>query len=61
MPLTESEITLVEEKVEAAKSLLDDICHIADGKDGNVAFLANYKSNDLDTIVKCAKLKSKRG
>lgn len=59
--LTDSEIAIIEKKVDAAKSLLDDICHIADGKDGNVAFLANYKSNDLDTIVKCAKLKSKRG
>lgn len=59
--LTDSEIAIIEKKVDSAKSLLDDICHIADGKDGNVAFLANYKSNDLDTIVKCAKLKSKRG
>lgn len=59
--LTDSEIAIIEKKVDAAKSLLDDICHIADGKDGNVVFLAHYKSNGLDTIVKCAKLKSKRG
>lgn len=59
--LTDSEIAIIEKKVDAAKSLLDDICHIADWKDDNVAFLANYKSKGLDTIVKCAKLKSKRG
>ena len=59
MPLTESEIALVEEKVEAAKSLLDDVCHISDGKDGNVIFLAIAKKKDLDIIVKCAKLRAK--
>lgn len=59
--LTDSEIAIIEKKVEAAKALLNDVCHIADGKDGNVVFLAHYRSKELDTIVKCAKLKSKRG
>lgn len=46
----------IEEQVEIAKNALDKITHIADGKDGNVIFLALYKKDDLDTIVKCAKL-----
>ena len=59
MPLIDSEIALVEEKIEAAKALLDDVCHIAEGKDDSVVFLVHYKSKDLDSIVECAKLKSK--
>ena len=49
----------IEEQVEIAKNALDKITHIADGKDGNVIFLALYKKKDLDTIVKCAKMKKK--
>ena len=57
--MSDSEIALVEEKIEAAKALLDDVCHIADGKDGNVILLALARKKDLDIIVKCAKLRSK--
>lgn len=49
----------IEEQVKIAKNALDKITHIADGKDGNVIFLALYKKDDLDTIVKCAKIKKK--
>ena len=57
--LTKSEIEIIEKKFEAVKALLDDVYHIAEGKDNNVAFLVHYKSKDLDSIVQCAKLKSK--
>ena len=49
----------VEEQVKIAKNALDKITHIADGKDDNVIFLALYKKDDLDTIVKCAKIRRK--
>lgn len=47
----------IEEQVEIAKNALDKITHIADGKNGNVIFLALSKKRDLDIIVKCAKIK----
>lgn len=46
----------VEEQVAIAKSALQRIAELADGKDGNVIFLALHKKNDLDLIVKCAKI-----
>lgn len=46
----------VEEQVTVAKNALQKIAEIADGKDGNVIFLALYKKDDLDTIIKCAKI-----
>lgn len=49
----------IEEQVEIAKNALDKITHIADGKDGNVIFLALAKKDDLDIIVKCAKIQKK--
>ena len=45
-----------EEQVNIAKEALQRIAELADGKDGNVIFLALYKKDDLDTIVKCAKI-----
>lgn len=47
----------IEEQVKIAKDALDKITHIADGKDGNVIFLALSKKDDLDIIVKCAKIR----
>ena len=49
-------VNKVEEQVNIAKEALQRIAELADGKDGNVAFLALYKKDDLDTIVKCAKI-----
>ena len=49
-------INKVEEQVNIAKEALQRIAELADGKDGNVIFLALYKKDDLDTIVKCAKI-----
>lgn len=49
-------VSKVEEKVNIAKEALQRIAELADGKDGNVIFLALYKKDDLDTIVKCAKI-----
>lgn len=46
----------VEEQVAIAKNALQRIAELADGKDGNVIFLALHKKNDLDLIVKCAKI-----
>ena len=46
----------VEEQVAIAKNALQRIAELADGKDGNVIFLALHKKNDIDLIVKCAKL-----
>lgn len=49
-------VNKVEEQVNIAKEALQRIAELADGKDGNVIFLALYKKDDLDTIVKCAKI-----
>lgn len=49
-------VSAVEEQVNIAKSALTKIMNLADGKDGNVIFLAKYKRDDLDTIVKCVKI-----
>lgn len=49
-------VAKVEEQVNIAKEALQRIAELADGKDGNVIFLALYKKGDLDTIVKCAKI-----
>lgn len=49
-------VAKVEEQVNIAKEALKRIAELADGKDGNVIFLALYKKDDLDTIVKCAKI-----
>lgn len=49
-------VNKVEEQVNIAKKALQRIAELADGKDGNVIFLALYKKDDLDTIVKCAKI-----
>ena len=46
----------VTEQVEIAKTALQKVAELADGKDGNVIFLALHKKDDLDIIVKCAKL-----
>lgn len=50
----------IEEQVEIAKNALDKITHIADGKNGNVIFLALSKKRDLDVIVKCAKINNEK-
>lgn len=49
-------VNKVEEQVNIAKEALQRIAELADGKDGNVIFLALSKKNDLDIIVKCAKI-----
>lgn len=49
-------VNKVEEQVNIAKKALQRIAELADGKDGNVIFLALSKKNDLDIIVKCAKI-----
>lgn len=50
-------VNKVEKQVNIAKEALQRIAELADGKkDGNVIFLALYKKDDLDTIVKCAKI-----
>lgn len=56
--LTEEEITQIENEINRCKQHLDNVMRIADGKDGNVIFLAKYKKDDLDVILKCAKIKS---
>lgn len=47
----------IEEQLNIAKNALTKIMELADGKDGNVIFLAKYKRDDLDVILKCAKSK----
>lgn len=49
-------VNKVEEQVNIAKEALQRIAELADGKDGNVIFLALSKKGDLDVIVKCAKI-----
>lgn len=49
-------VNKVEEQVNIAKEALQRIAELADGKDGNAILLALYKKDDLDTIVKCAKI-----
>lgn len=49
-------VNKVDKQVNIAKEALQRIAELADGKDGNVIFLALYKKDDLDTIVKCAKI-----
>ena len=49
-------VNKVEEQVNIAKEALQRIAELADGKDGNVIFLALSKKSDLDIIVKCAKI-----
>lgn len=49
-------VNKVEEQVNIAKEALQRIAEFADGKDGNVIFLALSKERDLDIIVKCAKI-----
>lgn len=46
----------VEEQVTIAKNALQRIAELADGKDGNVIFLALHKKDDLDLITKCARI-----
>ncbi len=46
----------IEEQVDIAKNALQKITQLADGKDGNVIFLALSKMKDLDLIVKCVKI-----
>ncbi len=49
-------VDTVQKYVDVAKDALQKIAEISDGKDGNVIFLALHKKDDLDTIVKCAKI-----
>ena len=56
MKLKESEIALIEEKMEAAKTLLNEVAQIADGKKEIIVFIAKSRMKDLDTIVRCAKI-----
>ena len=46
----------VEEQITIAKNALQKIAELADGKDGNVIFLALSKKDDLDIIIRCAKI-----
>jgi len=59
--MTDSEhqelVNAIEEQINIAKNALTKIMELADGKDGNVIFLANYKRDDLDVILKCAKIR----
>lgn len=56
--LTDSEIAIIEKNVEAAKTLLDEIIHIAEGKDDTIVLFTDVKKNDLNMIVRSAKLKA---
>ena len=60
MSLTDAErkklVYDIEEQVSIAKNALQKIAELADGKDGNVIFLALHKKDDLDLITKCAKI-----
>ena len=49
-------ITEVDEQVAIAKKALKRVAELADGKDGNVIFLALSKSKDLDIISKCVRI-----
>ena len=46
----------VQEQVDIAKSALQKIVELSDGKDGNTAFLASYEIKNLEKLVKCANL-----
>ena len=49
-------VSQIRQKVEIAKTALQEIVEIADGKDENVVLLALYRIKELDTIVKCAEI-----
>ena len=55
--LSNEDITMIEEAVNNIKKEYDRIAKIADGKNGNVIFLALYRKEDVDTIVKCANIR----
>ena len=58
--LTDEEIKQVEDEAYAAIDHLQMIKRITEGKDNNVAFLADYRSKDIETIVRCAKMKDSK-
>ena len=55
--LTDEEIEKVEMEARSAIIHLQRIKTLSEGKDNNVAFLADSRSKDVESIVKCAKLK----
>ena len=57
--LNDEEIKQIEEEARLAIIHLQKINEIAEGKDNNVAFLAEYRSSDIDAIVRCAKIKGR--
>lgn len=57
MKLSEEDIVIIEDAVNNIKKELDRIAEIADGKDGNVCFLALFQKDEADRIVKCANIR----
>lgn len=55
--LTDDEIMKIEEEVNHAIKHLQTIRSIAETKDSNVEFLADYMCKDIEKIVSCVKLK----
>ena len=60
MALTDEEIKAIELETASIIIHLKRIAKLAEGKDNNVAFLAHYRINNVESIVKCAKLKGKK-